>query len=435
MSVREVCLSLLTKGELDGRYANLSLSSHLKDSLSADDMRLLTSLFYTVVERKITYDYYITALAERGISEIDPITLNILRIGMCQLVHMASIPDHAAVNSAVELARNKGERAFVNGILRSAARLNAAGGLPLPKREKNAARYLSVKYSFPLWMAKHFISLLGIDETEELFVYYNDVRYTDLTVNTNKISRAEFCEILKSHGYDCIPNVLSQLSVRIDRSVNPTQLYGFDEGLFFVQDLASALSAEILGTECGDSVIDVCACPGGKSFAAAVLSGGSVLAMDIHESKLPLIESGAARLGLDLVKVRQNDATKCIDELVGQFDRVICDVPCSGLGVLAKKPDIRYKDNKSLQELPELQYSILEQSAKYLKKDGCLLYSTCTLNPDENERVVEKFLSLHDEFQAVDFTVGDKNSVGGMMTLYPHKDGCDGFFLSKIRKK
>jgi 16S rRNA (cytosine967-C5)-methyltransferase len=218
--------------------------------------------------------------------------------------------------------------------------------------------------------------------------------------------------------------------------VNPRRLYGFEDGLFFVQDAACAISAEALGAVDGDKIIDVCACPGGKSFAAAMLTpNGGVTSFDLHESKLSLISDGAARLGLTNVSVDVCDALYPREELFGHFDRVICDVPCSGLGVLAKKPDIRHRDNQSLQNLPELQYSILEASSKYLKDEGVIVYSTCTLNPEENERVVEHFLGEHAEFSSVDFSVGDIASTGGMLTLLPHVHGTDGFFIAKLRKE
>ncbi len=436
MDIRKLCLSLLCDYENNGKYVNLSLSSHMTDSLSHDERRLLTSLLYTVCENKLTYDYYITSISKRSITDIDPTVLNILRIGMCQIADMASVPEHAAVNTSVKLAGNQGERSFVNAVLRKAASLFESNALPLPPREKNLARHLSVKYSYPLWIVKHFISLFGDEQTEKLLSHYNKVRYTDLTVNTRRISREDFAMELRSRGIDAVCSEESSLTVRIYGSVNPTKLYGFDEGLFYVQDAASAVSAEALGTEEGDRVIDVCACPGGKSFAAAIFAGemGEVLSLDIHESKLSLIESGAQRLGLNNIKIGCNDAEKAIEGNIGKYDRVICDVPCSGLGVIAKKPDLRYKDNKSLQNLPDLQYNILNESVKYLKNGGYILYSTCTLNPDENEKPVERFISENDGYELVDFKVGARESKGGMLTLIPHIDMTDGFFMAKLRK-
>ena len=436
MTVREIALSLLAEYELGGKYVNLSLSSHRADNLSREDRAFLTALLYTTVERKITYDYYVRAISSRGNEKIDVTTLNILRLGMAQILDMDSIPTHAAVNETVKLTRNPGERGFVNGVLRQAARLKESCELPLPKPEKNVARYLSVKHSFPLWMAKHFIKMFGEEATEAIFLHYNTARYTDLTVNLAKISREKYMDLLRENGFS--PKCgISSLTVRLDESVNPRLLPGVEEGLFFVQDSASAIAAQALGTSPQDRVVDVCACPGGKSFSAAILAGkgGSVTSFDLHESKLSLISEGAKRLGLSGVTVACRDATDPADELYDSFDRVICDVPCSGLGVLAKKPDIRHKDNESLHNLPQLQLDILNKSAHYLKKGGYMIYSTCTLNPAENEEVVAEFLRCNKGYSLCDFSVGDISSVGGMLTLLPHIHNTYGFFIAKFKKE
>lgn len=436
MTVRELTLSLLCEYEISGKYVNLSLSSHQADKLTADERRFLTVLLYTTVERKITYDYYIGAISGRSLDKIDLTTLNALRMGMCQLVHIDSVPDHAAVNETVALGRNPGEKSFINAVLRKAVKLKEEGKMPLPPREKKVSRYLSVAYSFPLWLVKHFISLYGEEDTEKLLERFNTARYTDLTVNLTRTDKNTVVETLLADGHSPVSHVDSPMTVRLYESVNPKKLTGFDEGHFFVQDAACVISTEALGVVDGDKVIDVCACPGGKSFAAAIFTpNGSVTSFDIHESKLSLIEDGAKRLGLSNVTADVCDAVYPKKELFGSFDKVICDVPCSGLGVLAKKPDIRHRDNQSLQNLPELQYAILEASANYLKEEGTIIYSTCTLNPDENERVVERFLSEHSEYRAVDFSVYNISSCGGMLTLLPHVHGTDGFFIAKIRKE
>ena len=425
---------MLDEYELGGKYVNLSLSSHSADSLTHEERAALTALLYTSVEKKITYDYYICALSGRGISDIDPHTLNILRLGMCQIVDMTSIPDFAAVNETVKLARSNGERSFVNGVLRRAVREKAS--LPMPDPEKNYKRYLSVKYSYSLWIVKLLDSTYGTDACERMLDFFNNEKYTDITVNTLKISENELKERLLSEGLPCEANCGLGMSLRISRSVNPERISGFSDGEFFVQDRACVVSALALSPSVNDTVIDVCACPGGKSFAAAILmkDSGRVLSFDLHESKLSLISDGAKRLGLSSVCERVLDATTPDGSLFGTADKVICDVPCSGLGVLGKKPDLRYKSEESVRELPALQYEILESSAKYLKVGGELLYSTCTLNSEENERVVEKFLAEHGEYESVDFKVADYKSSCGMLTLLPHVDLCDGFFMAKLRK-
>ena len=436
MTPREIALSLLNEYELCGKYVNLSLSSHRLDGVSREDRGFITALLYTAVEHKLTYDYYASAISKRGMDKIDLTTLNILRLGMAQLIGMDRVADHVAVNETVRLGRNKGERGFVNGVLRAAIRLRDTDSLPLPDRKKSEARYLSVAYSFPLTLTRRFIELYG-EMTESLLSAFNSHSYTDLTVNTLKITRNELISLLSEQGIVAIPSPLSSKSIRIRGSVDPRALSGFSEGYFFVQDASCAASVDALGIEPGDSVVDVCACPGGKSFVAAIYATqtGSVTAFDIHESKLPLVTDGAKRLGLTNVRAETNDATKPKEELFYSFDRVICDVVCSGLGVIGKKPDLRYRELSSVDELPRLQLDILSASAKYLKLNGTLVYSTCTLNPDENEAVVRRFLSENADFEPVDFGVGGLRSEGGCLTLVPHIHNTDGFFIAKLRRR
>lgn len=432
MTVREIALSLLMEYEGSGKYANLSLSSHKADSLSKSDRGFLTVLLYTAVERKLTYDYLISSLAGRNISDVSPRAKNILRLGLCQLMHLDSVPDFAAVNETVKLAGSRAERGFVNAILREA--LRRKDELPMPDKNKNIARYFSVFYSFPQELVKHFIKSFGEEKTEALLAYFNSVPKTTLSVNTAKISPDDFLSALKEKGYEAVRGEFSEISVNISGSVNPCEVFGYNEGYFFVQDEASAIAAYALGAKKDDIVIDVCACPGGKSFATAILSGGAKIhAFDLHESKLSLIRDGAKRLGVD-ISVSAKDATEPDFALFGTADKLICDVPCSGLGVLAKKPDLRYKDTESLKRLPELQLKILTATSQYLKSGGELIYSTCTLNEAENQEVVRAFLSQNAGFTPVDFSVGTLVSEGGMLTLIPSEHKTDGFFIAKIKK-
>lgn len=435
MNIRQIALSILDEYEAGGKYINLSLASHKADNLTREERSQLTALLYTAVERKLTYDYYISALSGRSQEDIDPHTRNILRLGLCQLLDMTSMPDFAAVNESVKLARSKGERAFVNGVLRRAAR--EQDSLPMPPEEKNYKRYLSVKHSFPLAVVKHLDSLYGRENTEKILEFYNSEKYTDITVNTTKISVAEYLDLLLKSGVTATPSADLPHSLRIDASVNPERLPGFDEGHFFVQDRASAVSSMALSPIKNGVTVDVCSAPGGKSFAAAILSGdsGRIYSFDLHESKLSLIESGAERLGLSSISVSERDALCPDEKLLGKADRVICDVPCSGLGVLGKKPDLRYKDMSALTSLPPLQLDILTATSGYLKAGGELLYSTCTLNPAECEEVVVKFLENNPDFEICDFSVGSLCSEDGMLYMLPHIHATDGFFMAKITKK
>ncbi len=435
MNVRKLALSFLYEYESLGKYINLSLASHRADILSPEERAFLTSLLYTSVENKLTYDYYISAISGRSIDKIDITTKNILRLGVCQLLDMNSVPSFAAVNESVKLARNSGERSFVNGVLRAIDRQR--NNLPLPDKDKNYARYLSVKYSFPVWIVKRFISVFGKDEAEKLLLANRKEAPTDLTVNTEKISLSDFYNKLEEAGYEVSIPEISPLSVRIEGSVDPTRLPGFSDGEFFVQDAACAASVWVLSPQKNENIIDVCSAPGGKSFAAAILMNGSgrVTSFDIHESKISLISGGAERLSLANVTAFTRDANLPDRELFSTADRVICDVPCSGLGVLRKKPDLRYRSEDGVGELPELQYSILTESAKYLKAGGRMVYSTCTILPEENTCVVDRFLSENTNFKAVDFSVGGFNSENGRITFLPHIHNTDGFFVCLLEKE
>lgn len=432
MNIRKIALSLLLEYEVGDKYVNLLLTSHICDGLSESERGQLTALLYTAVEQKLRYDYYIKAIARR--SELDPVTLNILRLGVCQLLDMRSIPDFAAVAETVKLGRNKGERAFLNGVLREIARQRDS--LPEPDREKNYSRYLSVKYSFPLPLVKRFDALFGREGCEGLLFSFNTERYTDLTVNTLKISREEYIKKLNGCGISATPSPYTDLGVRIPSSVNPESLPGYALGEFFVQDTASLIAVTALSPRASERIIDVCAAPGGKSLAAAILSrdAGEIYSFDLHESKISLIESGAVRLGLKSLTPSARDARTPDTSLFESADKVIVDAPCSGLGVLSKKPDLRYKSEESIEGLPALQLEILTASAKYLKRGGELIYSTCTLNPSENSGVVEKFLSENPDFEPVAFKVGELDE-GSELTLLPHIHGTDGFFIAKMRRK
>ena len=433
-NIRKLALSLLCEYEELGKYVNLSLNSHKTDKLSGEERAQLTALLYTAVEHKLTYDYYICAISGRSLDKINPTTKNILRLGLCQLFDMSGIPSFAAVNETVKLARNSGERAFVNGILREADRQRDS--LPLPDKNKNLARYLSVRYSFPLWIVKRYISVFGEEGAEELLLHFNTIASTDLTVNTAKISKEDYIKKLSESGISAFESEFSPMSIRIEGSLDPRRMPGYSEGEFFVQDESSAAAVYTLGAKRGDSLIDVCSCPGGKSFAAAIMmqNDGRISAFDIHENKLSLVDSGALRLGIDIITTSARDARMPDSNLFSTLDRVICDAPCSGLGVLAKKPDLRYKREEDIAALPELQYEILTASSKYLKPGGRMIYSTCTLLPEENGAVVERFLSENPEFHTVDFKIGDYSSDRGMFTFVPHVHKTDGFFVSLIEK-
>ncbi|MBQ3015471.1 MAG: 16S rRNA (cytosine(967)-C(5))-methyltransferase RsmB [Clostridia bacterium] len=431
-NLRKITLELIRSYEEEGRYVNLLLSTSKVKALSADEKAIVTSLLYTTVEKKLTYDYFISAFAKRQISDVDPYVRDVLRLGLCQIIDMDSVPDFAAVNETVKLARHGGERGFINAILRRAVK--EKDNLPYPDKKKNHLRYLSVYHSVPLATVKYFASLFGEEECEKLLSAFSSKDGFSITVNERKISREEL--LRKLADFSAEKSRYSSNGISFKKSLPPKTLTGFDTGDFFVQDEASRIASAALDARTGETVIDVCSAPGGKALAAAIRVGdaGEVYAFDLHESKLSLIEESKKRLGLTNIKIGTRDATEPDESLFGKAERVICDVPCSGLGVFAKKPDLRYKDLAALDTLPPLQYAILEASSGYLKLGGVLVYSTCTINPEENEKITDKFISLHPEFTYEGFSVGELSASEGKITLLPHKHGTDGFYIAKLRK-
>ena len=431
-SARRSALSLLMRLEAEGGYANLLADDSRLASMDARERALLFALFYGTVERTLTLDYHIGALAGRSAASLDPHTRALLRMGLYQLLYM-DVPPHAAVGETVALGRHAGERSLLNAVLRAAT---AKGSLPLPPRERDLARHLSIAHSIPAPTVRYFLGRLGEAETEALLSAFNERPPLYLRINTVKTSREAFLARLAAASIEAMPDPLAPFGVRVVSPVAVGAIPGYAEGEFFVQDAASQLTTEALAPEVGDTVLDLCACPGGKSFGAAIAmqDRGRVIARDIHNSKLSLVRSGALRLGLSSVTAEERDASIPDAELFGKVDRVICDVPCSGLGVIAKKPDLRYRGLSSVAELSVLSQKILDAAAPLLRSGGVMVFSTCTLTCEENEGTVSAFLAEHPEFSAEDFALGGLSSQNGMLTLWPHRHGTDGFFMAKLRR-
>lgn len=425
---RALTLELLLKADKAGQFSNIALDKALESSsLSAPDRRLVSALFYGVTEKKISLDYRIAELSSRPINDIDTHTLIVLRIGLYQLMFTSRIPPHAAINETVSLCPKK-TAGFVNGILRAHTRTPVR---ELPSRDGDTVKYLSVKYSVGEPLCERFLNIFGLDKTESLFASFDNPPPTTIRVNTLKVGRDEL--MAKTDGAE--PTEISPHGLRVKGSVR--ELYGFSDGLFFVQDEASQICVEALDAKEGMTVLDICACPGSKSFGAAInmKNKGDVHSFDLHAKKLSLITSGAKRLGIDIISVDEQDGRKTVSQLVGRADRVLCDVPCSGFGVLAKKPELRYKDPKISDALPEIQAAILENACKYVKNGGVMVYSTCTVFPEENEKNVERFLATHPEFSLTPFSVGNLNVTNGYITLLPDEYPTDGFFIAKLTRK
>ncbi len=420
---RKIAYDVLVRCASAEQYSNIALDTAIKRSdLTPPDRGLLTALVYGVIEKQITLDAIIDSLCDRKSEEISPDVRTLLRLGLYQLAYLDRVPDHAAVNETVNMA-GKRSRGFVNAILRAFIRSQKA--IPIPEKEKDAVRYLSVKYSFCPELCRKFINAFSLERTEQLFAAFGE--HPDLTLRTNtlRISREELIEKIGEQGIRALPTKESGVGIRVCDKSPVTELYGFGDGLFFVQDEASQLCVKALDARPGMRVLDACACPGSKSFGAAIdmNNEGEVISCDLHRNKLSLVESGAKRLGITILTTEERDARNAKEDWLVTFDRVLCDVPCSGFGVFAKKPELRYKDPAASAALPDIQLAILKNASTYLKVGGKLVYSTCTLLPEENEENVSLFLSENN-----DFTLKEQR------TLYPDIDGTDGFFYAVFER-
>lgn len=427
MKPRKLVFDLLQRLEKNRQFSNISLDKALESSdMSPEDKRLASVLLYGVTERRLTLDYQINCLSDRPLSDIDPSVLCAVRIGLYQLIFMDRIPPHAAINESVFLVSRK-QSGFVNALLRAFTR---SEGVRYPDPKNSYVDYLSVRYSVCQPLCEKLIEAYGKERAESILKGFERIPDTTLSVNTLRISRDELSGKIDGSTL----TALSPVGLKVKGSVR--ELYGFCDGLFFVQDEASQLCVEALDAKPKDTVLDICACPGSKSFGAAISmkNQGVIHAFDLHAKKLPLIVSGAERLGITIIDTKECDGRNFIPELEGAADRVLCDVPCSGFGVLSKKPELRYKDPKMSEALPDIQLAILENACKYVKSGGVLVYSTCTVFPEENEGNVKRFLDRHPDFSLVPFEAGNLSVPDGYITLLPDTHPTDGFFIAKLMR-
>ena len=357
-------------------------------------------------------------------------------------MYFMDVPDAAACNEAVKLASVRGYgslKGFVNGVLRTAAKKKQK--IPLP--ERGTAEYLSVVYSHPLWLTRMWIAYYGYEETEQICAYDNQPPDVSIRVNTLKTNPQALKKKLKQAGVHVAEGRICADALHLTKTADLSRLDAFKEGLFHVQDESSQLAVRVLDPQRGEEILDLCAAPGGKSFTIAeqMENEGSLLSCDIYAHKIDLMEEGAERLGISIMQCRVKDAA-AEEESPKQFDRVLADVPCSGLGLMRKKPDIRLKkDGNEIDSLTKIQREILGNAAGYVKKGGVLVYSTCTLCRKENEKNLEWFLKDHPDFTAEDISEflpegwDTETAKKGYLTLLPHKTGTDGFFISKLRRK
>ncbi len=438
---REVAFDVLSKVFTDDAYSNLALDNAVKEnSLSKLDSAFCTALVYGVLERLITLDYIIRKLSSVPFRKIETSTLIILRMGIYQILYMDKVPDSAAVNECVNLAKKKKlfkSSGFINGLLRSFIRTENKLILPC---ESDKIKYLSVRYSCPEYLVKLWIESYTEEVTVGILESLSGRPPLTIHVNTLLTESATLIENLREEGVEAEVSPLCDDMLTIKNSGAVDSLKAYSLGEFFVQDTASSICARVCGAKRGDTVFDVCSAPGGKSFAMAVNmeNKGLIRAFDLHPHKIRLIENGAKRLAISIIKASVRDASEDT-ELTEQADVVLCDVPCSGFGILRRKPEIRYRKADDFENLPPLQLKILNNSAKLVKVGGTLVYSTCTLNPAENREVVESFLSDNPQFTSKEIvlTKGLRRKIDeplGMLTLFPEKDGSDGFFIALLER-
>lgn len=427
MTARAFVLRLLLKLEENDSYSNILLDKELlKQSFTEREKSFITALFYGVTERRITLDYYISKLSKVRLKKMDTDILFILRMGIYQIMYMDSVPESAAVNESVKLSKkNKNPRlsGFVNGILRSFLRERESIKLPSDKMAS-----LSVLYSCPQWLVVKLISEYG--EENAIDFLENSLKASEVFLRTNTLktdSESLVSQLLEENINAKICD-FDKNAIVVKGGVFNTRAY--KDGLFHAQDYSSQYAVQILGPKPGERVLDICSAPGGKAFTAAELmqNKGELIACDLYEQRAGLIKSGADRLGLDIIDARVNDALEFNSDL-GKFDRVLCDVPCSGLGVIKRKPEIKYKKKEELDELPKIQLRILENTSGYVKQGGRLVYSTCTLNRSENEEVVLRFLEDNKSFSPDGVFDGEFTK-----TVFPKDFGSDGFFISVLKR-
>lgn len=432
---RKFVIKLLNRLDETSSYSNLLLNDALEKSrLKPQEKKFASALFYGVLEREIMLDDIIDSMLKNPKNTLSAEVRNILRMGVYQLVFMDSVPDSAAVDESVKLAKrqkNPAVSGFVNGILREFIRR----GKPMPKKS-SPLEQLSFDYSAPLWLVRKWNKEYGRAICKTMLESSLGDAPTAVKVNTLNFSLNEVVSILQSDDFECeqADSELVKDALIIKGTGSLEKCGAYNAGLFHVQDLSCQLCCKVLDPQENDVIFDICSAPGGKAFTIAELMNnkGRVLAFDLHENRVRLIKQGSERLGLTCINAMTNDGKK-VNSSLPQADRVLCDVPCSGLGVIRKKPEIKYKDPKDFERLPEIQYDILSASANYVKAGGILVYSTCTLSKAENEEVVEKFLANHKDFVPAALPEPFEEGITNV-TITPDMFGSDGFFIAKFER-
>lgn len=437
-SAREAAMLTLAACERQGAWSDGHLKKTLREQgLDRRDAALATRLCYGVLQNKLLLDWHLARFCKSSLDALDIKVLCILRVAVYQLLFLDKIPASAAVNEAVALTkrhcRNPRAAGMVNGILRSMLR---EGTHPDPAG-RDKVDTLSLKYSHPRWLVEEFIAALGQEGAERLLAAQEQQPPVTAQVNTLRTDGAGLMQALRSDGVEAQPHPWLPDCLLLSGTGDIERLEAFRDGSFYIQDAASRLAVTAAGPAPESRVLDCCAAPGGKSFATAIQmeDRGELISCDIHPHKIKLIEAGRDRLGLSILSPCLQSAAEARTDWLDSFDTVIADVPCSGLGIIRKKPDIRYKDPEALKGLPRVQRTILDNCARYVRPGGVLLYSTCTVLRRENEDVVDAFLEYHPQFGLEAFELPHFGRQPGRMTFWPHIHGTDGFFVAKLRRE
>ena len=435
MGARQTALRVLIACRKEGAWSNSVLKTYLQqDGLDRREAALATRLCYGVLQNRLKLDFYLSQLLTGKLKDLHPVIRDILHLGLYQLYLSDKIPASAAVNESVALAKKNCKKqpfapGLVNGVLRNAIRRAEELKQPVTLQDQ---------YSHPQSLIDLLVKAYGVQRVEKMLQANNGAPQTVVQVNTLKTTTEELIDLLTQEGVEATSHGWMKDCLVLSSTGNLEALESFQKGLYYVQDPAAKLSVLCAQISENANVLDCCSAPGGKSFAAAmVLKGtGNIHSCDIHDHKIPLIEKGAQRLGISNLTACRQEAEVFCPRWEKQMDVVIADVPCSGYGIIRKKPDIRYKDPKEMESLPSLQSAILQNQSRYVKPGGTLLYSTCTLLPRENEEIVETFIKNNPDFYLEKLTLPEvfSENTTGMLTLLTGEYDTDGFFICRLRR-
>ncbi|NKE05322.1 16S rRNA (cytosine(967)-C(5))-methyltransferase RsmB [Mesobacillus selenatarsenatis] len=442
-NVRDTALQLLETIEKNQAYSNLLLNNAIeKNEINPIDVGLLTELVYGTLQRKMTIDFYLKPFIEKN-KKLQSWVVNLLRMTLYQMVYLDKIPERAAIFEAVEIAKRRGHKgiaSLVNGVLRSIQR----NGLPSLDAITDPAERISIETSHPLWLVRRWVDQFGVEKTREMCEVNLTAPLQTGRVNLTRISRDECLDLLEEEGFEVEPSPILPEAIKSLRG-NLASSKAFKYGLLTIQDESSMLVAHALGIKEEEVILDACAAPGGKTthIAEKLANSGKVISLDLHEHKVKLISENAERLGLENIEAQKMDSRQAAAQFEKEsIDRVLLDAPCSGLGVMRRKPDMKYtKKEQDLSQLQTIQLSLLESVGPLLKAGGTLVYSTCTVDRAENQEVIEKFLRKHPEFEG-DTTFAErmpetiKPLIDGFdVQILPQDFGSDGFYIACLRKK